>query len=118
MLAALMEACWTYSLKIMQFKNLKQLSWSNFYIPQSGLKILAPFAGYICFGIANVYFFSMASRQIPLATAFAVWTGASLILIKLSEVLFFQQKISMAEVFFMLMIMGGITGLKFFAFKN
>ncbi|WP_198666770.1 DMT family transporter [Taibaiella helva] len=118
LLAALMEALWTYSLKVMQFRHLKQLTWSNFYIPQSGLKILAPFAGYICFGIANVYFFSMATRQIPLATAFAAWTGASLVLIKLSEVIFFQQKTSLPEVLFILMIMGGITGLKFFALKS
>lgn len=117
LLAALMEAIWTYSLKLMQFKNLRLLSWSNFYQPQSGLKILAPFAGYIVFGIANVYFFSLATRQIPLATAFAVWTGVSLVLIKLSEVFFFQQKILLTEVLFMLMIMGGITGLKLTGLK-
>lgn len=107
-----MEAAWTYSLKLMQFKNLKLLTWSNFYLPQPGLKIIAPFAGYILFGIANVYCFSLATRQIPLATAFAVWTGVSLVLIKLSEVLFFQQRLLLSEILFMLMIMGGITGLK------
>jgi multidrug transporter EmrE-like cation transporter len=117
LLAALMEALWTYSLKLMQFKSLKQLNWSNFYLPQPGLKVLAPFAGYIAFGVANVYFFSLATRQIPLATAFAVWTGISLILIKLSEIFFFQQKILLSEVFFMLMIMGGITGLKLSGIK-
>ena len=117
LLAALMEALWTYSLKLMQFKNLKQLTWTNFYQPQHGLKVLAPFAGYIIFGVANVYFFSLATRQIPLATAFAVWTGISLVLIKLSEIFLFQQKILLTEVLFMLMIMGGITGLKLTGIK-
>lgn len=118
LLAALWETAWAYSLKMMQFKNLKQLSLANFYQPQSGLKILLPFAGYLVFGIANVYFFSLATRQIPLATAFAVWTGISLVMIKLSEVFFFQQKVNFAEVFFMLMIMGGIIGLKVIAVKR
>ena len=116
-LAALMEALWTYSLKLMHFKNLKQLTLTNFYQPQHGLKVLAPFAGYIIFGVANVYFFSLATRQIPLATAFAVWTGISLVLIKLSEIFLFQQKILLTEVLFMLMIMGGITGLKLTGIK-
>lgn len=110
--AALLEAAWTFSLKFMQFSGLKQLNWQNFYLPQSGLKILLPFAGYILFGIGNVYCFSVATKQIPLAIAFAAWTGLSLILIKLSEIVFFHQKIAMAEIFFMLMIMGGIIGLR------
>lgn len=110
--AALLEAAWTFSLKFMQFSGLKQLTWQNFYLPQSGLKILLPFAGYILFGVGNVYCFSVATKQIPLAIAFAAWTGLSLILIKLSEIVFFHQKIAMAEIFFMLMIMGGIMGLR------
>ncbi|HEU4608009.1 MAG TPA: SMR family transporter [Chitinophagaceae bacterium] len=118
LLAALLEAAWTYCLKLMEFKQLKQLTFANFYRPEPGLRILAPFAGYIAFGIANVYFFSLATRQIPLAAAFAVWTGLSLILIKISEVLFFDQKIALTEVFFMLMIMGGITGLKIAGVKT
>lgn len=118
LLASLMEAAWTYSLKLMEFKNLKQLTFSNFYLPQAGLKTLLPFAGYIVFGVANVFFFSLSTRQIPLATAFAVWTGVSLVLIKLSEVFFFQQKFTFAETLFMLMILGGITGLKLTGIKS
>jgi quaternary ammonium compound-resistance protein SugE len=36
------------------------------------------------------------------------------VLIKLAEVLIFKQKISFLEIFFMLMIMTGILGLKFY----
>lgn len=111
-LAAAFEAIWTYCLKSMQFKELKQLNLNNFFVPNSGLAILAPFAGYIVFGIANVFFFSLATRQIPLATAFAVWTGASLLFIKLCEIFFFHQKTSGLEILFVMMIMIGIIGLK------
>jgi quaternary ammonium compound-resistance protein SugE len=116
-LAAVFEAIWTYCLKLMQFKHLKQLNLSNFFVPNTGLTILAPFAGYIIFGIANVFFFSLATRQIPLATAFAVWTGASLLFIKICEVVFFHQKTSGLEILFMMMIMTGIIGLKFINVK-
>jgi multidrug transporter EmrE-like cation transporter len=111
-LAAAFEAIWTYCLKLMQFKSLKYLNFNNFFLPDTGLAILAPFIGYIIFGIANVFFFSLATRQIPLTTAFAVWTGASLLFIKLCETLFFHQKTSGLEILFMMMIMTGIIGLK------
>jgi quaternary ammonium compound-resistance protein SugE len=71
--------------------------------------------GYILFGLANIYFFSTAIKQIPTATAFAVWTATTLIFIKIAELIFFQRRISWAEVFFMLLIMIGIMGLKIYA---
>ncbi len=55
---------------------------------------MSPLAGYLLFGLANVYFFSLAIKQIPTATAFAVWTGVSLVLIKLADSVFFHESVS------------------------
>jgi quaternary ammonium compound-resistance protein SugE len=52
---------------------------------------------------------------VPTAIGYAVWTAFTIVLIKLSEVLFLRQRISFAEIFFMPMIMGGIMGLRFFS---
>lgn len=117
LLAAIFETAWAFSLKWMEFKKLKSLTLYNFFLPNEGLKIIAPFIGYIGFGIANVFFFSLATKQIPLATAFAAWTGFSLLLLKVTETVFFQQKIISLEILFMLMIMIGILGLKIMAVK-
>jgi len=111
-IAAVFEAAWTFSLKFMRFSDVKTLRFTNFYKVAEGLPILVPFLGYILFGIGNIYFFSMAIKQVPTATAYAVWTAATLVLIKFAEVAFFKQRISFAEIFFMLMIMTGILGLK------
>src|SRR5471030_3058732 len=99
----------------MTFKDLKTLRFINFYRWHGGLPILLPFVGYILFGLANIYFFSTAIKQIPTAMAFAVWTATTLIFLKISEVVFFQQRISFAEIFFMTLIMVGILGLKIYA---
>jgi quaternary ammonium compound-resistance protein SugE len=112
--AAVFETAWTYSVKYLNFGNFKLLNWSNFY-KDSGLLIMAPLIGYIVFGIANVYFFSLAIKQLSTATAFAVWTAATLALLKLTEVLWLHQGISWKEIFFMLLIMVGILGLKCYA---
>jgi quaternary ammonium compound-resistance protein SugE len=90
----------------------------SFYKWQGGLPVLLPFVGYILFGLANIYLFSMAIKQIPTAIAFAVWTASTLILIKVAELSFFQQRISWAEAFFIMLIMVGILGLKIYAVQT
>jgi quaternary ammonium compound-resistance protein SugE len=76
------------------------------------MPILLPFLGYIVFGIGNIYFFSLAMKNIPIATAFAVWTALTIVVLKISEYLFFQEKISLSEIFFIMLIVIGIVGLK------
>lgn len=78
---------------------------------------MLPFAGYILFGLANIYLFSLAIKQIPTATAFAVWTAITLILLKIAELTLFNQRISWMEVFFMMLIMAGILGLKIYSIQ-
>ena len=99
----------------MKFSDLKTLRFINFYRWQGGLPVLIPFIGYILFGLANIYLFSLAIKQLPTAVAFAVWTAATLIFIKIAELIFFKQNISFVEIFFMLLIMAGILGLKIYA---
>jgi quaternary ammonium compound-resistance protein SugE len=113
-IAAILEAAWTYCVKFFKFSDFKLLTWANFYTPP-GLIILTPITGYLLFGLANAWFFSMAIKQIPTAMAFAAWTAASIIFIKLADVLFFHESTSWPEIFFMLLIMIGIMGLKFVA---
>ncbi len=113
-IASILQAAWTYSVKSFSLADLKLLSLSNFYTLQ-GLTYIAPITGYIVFGAANAWFFSMAIKDIPTAMAFAAWTGGSIISIKLAGVIFYKEPTNWPEVFFMLIIMGGIMGLKFAA---
>jgi quaternary ammonium compound-resistance protein SugE len=114
-LAATCETAWTFCLKFMKIGDLKTLRFVNFYKLQGGLPLLLPIIGYLLFGLANIYLFSLAIKQLPTAIAFAVWTAATLIFIKLAELAFFRQGVSIAEGFFMLLIMAGILGLRFYA---
>ena len=98
----------------MRFSEMKTLRFTNFYKISEGLPILMPFLGYIIFGIGNIVFFSMAIKQVSTATAYAVWTAMTLVLIKLVEVFILKEKIASLEILFMLMIMTGIMGLKFY----
>jgi len=115
LLAASCETAWTFCVKFMRFGDLKTLRFTNFYKLSEGLPILLPFSGYIVFGLLNIWLFSTAIKQIPTAMAFAVWTATTLILLKIVELTFFHQRISIAEVFFMTLIMVGIIGLRIYA---
>jgi len=113
-IAAAFEAAWTFSVKFMKFSDMKKLHFTTFYKPGDGLPVILPFVGYILFGICNIYFFSLAIKQLPTATAYAIWTAVTLILIKITEIVFFQQRFTFVELFFITLIMTGILGLKFY----
>lgn len=113
-IAALFEAAWTYCVKFFKLSDFKLLTWGNFYT-WNGIIILTPITGYLVFGLLNAWFFSMAIKVIPTGMAFAAWTGASIIALKLCDVLFFHEAITWPEMLFITMIMGGIMGLKYFA---
>lgn len=110
-LAATLETCWMFSLKFLAFSKFKLLTFQNFITPE-GLMIWLPLAGYILFGITNVYCFSMAMKSIPSAIAFTIWTAMSITFIKVVEVTFFKGTTSALEIVFLGMILIGIVGLK------
>ncbi|MFD1257675.1 DMT family transporter [Mucilaginibacter terrae] len=113
-IAALFETAWTFSVKYFKFSSFRLLNTTNIYKAE-GIYIVAPLLGYIIFGIANVYFFSLAIKQVPTAMAFAVWTASTLVFIKLVDVFFFRQHISWAETFFLMLIMIGIIGMRIYS---
>ena len=113
-LAAILEAFWMFSLKFLSFEKFKTLTFSGFF-QTSETKIWLPLAGYIFFGIANTFFLSLAMKNVSTAIAFTVWTAISIVFIKMGEVLYFQDRISTTELFFLGLIMVGIIGLKIVA---
>lgn len=57
---------------------------------------------------AAFYFLSLALRQIPVGVAYAVWSGAGTVLITLIGVFAFRQKIDMAGVAGIGLIVAGV----------
>lgn len=98
-LAATLETCWMFSLKFLSFSKFKLLTFQNFITPEL-LMIWLPLAGYILFGIANVYCFSMAMKSIPSAIAFTICSAMSITFIKIIEVTFFKGTTSGLEIVF------------------
>ena len=112
LIASLLEIAWTYSLKFMDVKKFRAIRLRGFFQQRENWMILAPFGGYILFGVGNIIFFSMAMKEIPASTALAVWMGVALIGVKLIDISVFKQPYDWYQFFYMSLILIGIVGLK------
>lgn len=113
-LASAMEMCWMISLKYLDFKAIKNIEWVQFLQSNQGILIMLPLIAYILFGLGNVVFFSMATKSIPLATAFAVWLGVALVGTVIIDLLYYKINYSVLQLVFLLLIVVGVIGLKLF----
>jgi len=111
-IASLFEICWTFCLKFMSVPRLKTIKWSAFFSRRENWEILVPFVGYVAFGLGNIFFFSMAMKQISATVALAAWMGLTLIGTKLAEIYFFKQPSNYYQFLYMGLILVGIVGLK------
>jgi quaternary ammonium compound-resistance protein SugE len=112
LIASVFEIAWTFSLRFMSVKKLKAIQWRGLLSQLSDWAIIAPFAGYVIFGLGNIFFFSLAMKEIPASTALAVWMGTALIGVKLVELFFFKGDLNVYQFFYMALILIGIVGLK------
>lgn len=114
LLASAMEMCWMISLKYLDFKAIKNIDWNQFLKSNQGIITILPLLAYILFGLGNVVFFSMATKSIPLATAFAAWLGVALIGSVIIDMIYFKIPYTFIQLVFLLFIVTGVIGLKIF----
>ena len=62
--------------------------------------------------IASALFLSLALKELPLGTAYAMWTGFGIAGTTLLGMLLFHENLSLPQVICVLLIVGGIVGLK------
>ncbi|GJQ61230.1 MAG: multidrug transporter [Melioribacteraceae bacterium] len=96
-LAGFLEVGWIISLKYTE-----------------GFTKLVPLIFYAFFGFTTAYSLSVAIRTIPLGMAYSIWMGIAVIGTTIAEQYISGQSsnINLGRIFFMLLIIAGITGLK------
>ncbi len=92
-----------------------EVTWAVTMKMSNGFTVLVPSlitgAGYI----ASAVFLSIALRQLPLGTAYTMWTGMGIVGTTLLGILLFHEKLSVPQVICVILIMIGIAGLKILA---
>lgn len=95
LLAAVLEVSWAVAMKYAE----------GFTRP---LPSLITAVGYL----ASALFLSLALKKLPLGTAYAMWTGFGIVGTSVLGVLLFRETLNAAQVVCVLLICGGIAGLK------
>ncbi len=111
-IAAIAEICWIYSLKYLEFKKLIKTNWLQIFSTKEGFLLLFPLLLYVLFGVTNIFFFSKAMQKISASAAFAVWMAIALVGVKIADVIILKESFSYANLFFFLLILIGIIGIK------
>lgn len=94
-IAGVFEVAWAVGLKYTE-------GWNKFW----------PSAFTIVSMIAGFYFLSLALKELPLGTAYAVWTGIGTLGVTIYGILFFEESSDIFRILCILLIVTGIVGLR------
>lgn len=100
-IAAAFEIAWTFSLKATE-----------------GFTKITPIIFYVLTGIGNVFFFSLAMKEIPMATALAVWMGISVTGVTVIDAYISHSPPNLIKLAFIACIAVGVVGLKVLSSDN
>ena len=92
-----------------------ELTWAVAMKYSEGFSKLGPSALTAVTYILSAVFLALALKKLPLGTAYAMWTGMGIIGTTVLGVLLFKETLSFPQVVCILMIAGGIAGLKILA---
>ncbi|MBQ1476504.1 MAG: multidrug efflux SMR transporter [Firmicutes bacterium] len=92
-----------------------EITWAVAMKYSEGFSKLGPSALTAVTYILSAVFLALALKKLPLGTAYAMWTGMGIIGTTLLGVLLFKETLSFPQVVCILLIAGGIAGLKILA---
>lgn len=95
LIAGLFEVVWAVELKMSE----------NF-------SKLVPSAVTVVGLIASMYFLSLSLKELPIGTAYAIWTGIGTAGTLIFSIVWFREAITLPQVLCVMMIIGGVVGLK------
>ena len=62
--------------------------------------------------VASVFFLALAVKQIPIGTAYAVWTGSGAVGVAILGMILFNEPVFALRILFLFLIISGVAGLK------
>ncbi len=100
---------WAYLL----IAALFEVSWAVGLKYTHGFTKFWPSAGTIAGMALSLTFLALAVRTLPLGTAYAIWTGIGAVGAAILGIILFSEPFTPWRVLCLLLIVGGIVGLKF-----
>jgi len=95
--------------------GLFEIGWAIGLKYTDGFTKLWPSVLSIATMILSFYFLSTAVKSIPIGTAYAIWTGIGAVGTAILGIILFGESKELIRIFFILLIVIGIVGLKIFS---
>ncbi len=92
--------------------GLFEISWAVGLKFSQGFSQIIPSVLTVIFMIASFYFLALALKNLPLGTAYAIWTGIGTIGTVIFGILLFKEPVTAMRLVCIMLIVCGITGLK------
>lgn len=92
--------------------GLFEISWAVGLKFTHGFTQLIPSVLTVAGMVASFYFLSLALKNLPLGTAYAVWTGIGTIGTVIFGIVLFKEPVTAMRLICIALIISGITGLK------
>ena len=92
--------------------GLLEVFWSSFLKLSEGFTKLGFSIVTVAGMLASFYFLSQAMKTLPLGTAYAIWTGIGAVGSVLVGILVFKEPVTAARMFFTVLLLTGIIGIK------
>ncbi len=89
-----------------------EIAWAIELKYSQGFTHFVPSILTVIFMIASFYFLALTLKNLPLGTAYAVWTGIGTIGTVILGIILFKEPVSFVRFFCIALILTGITGLK------
>ncbi len=99
---------WLYLL----IAGLFEISWAVGLKFSHGFSQIVPSILTIVGMVASFYFLALALKNLPLGTAYAIWTGIGTLGTVILGIILFKEPASLPRLFCIALIISGITGLK------
>jgi quaternary ammonium compound-resistance protein SugE len=100
---------------ILFIAGLFEIVWAVGIKYTEGWTRLGPSLFTICAMIASFYLLSMALKNIPMGSAYAVWTGIGTIGTVIYGIIFFKEPTDILRIICIMLIICGIAGLRIMA---
>ncbi len=92
--------------------GLLEIVWATGLRFTDGFSRLLPTVAVLALAWASFYLLALAMREIPMGTAYAIWTGIGATGVAILGILWFKEPASLVRLGFIAMIVVGIVGLK------
>lgn len=97
---------------ILFIAGIFEISWAIGLKFSHGFTQIIPSIFTVITMVLSFYFLAIALKNIPLGTAYAVWTGIGMLGTAILGIVLFKEPVSLVRVFCILLILSGIIGLK------